>query len=56
MGDSLHNMDVTQVLRLHRVAGGELGEVVLIGIEPADIQLREGLSPELERRLDGDKL
>jgi len=51
MGDSLHDMNVAQVLRLHRVAGGELGEVVLIGIEPADIALREGLSPELERRL-----
>ena len=51
MGDSLHNMGVAQVLRLHEVARGELGEVVLIGIEPADIQLREGLSTELERRL-----
>ena len=51
IGDSLHDMNVAQVLRLHCVAGGELGEVVLIGIEPADIALREGLSPELEQRL-----
>jgi len=51
MDDSLHNMDVAQVLRLHRVAGGQLGKMVLIGIEPADIKLREGLSPELEGRL-----
>lgn len=50
-GDSLHDLGVVQALRLHRIAGGNLGEVILIGVEPQDVVLREGLSPVLQTRL-----
>lgn len=51
LGDSLHDMDVVHALRMHRLAGGSLGEVALIGIEPGEVSLREGLSPALEARM-----
>jgi len=48
---SLHDLDAVHALRLHRLAGGRLGEVVLIGVEPAEVLPRNGLSPALRRRL-----
>jgi len=48
---SLHDLDAVHALRLHRLSGGRLGEVVLIGVEPAEIVQREGLSPVLQKRL-----
>ena len=51
MGDSLHDLNAVQALRMHELARGALGEVILIGVEPADVSLRMGLSPELEERL-----
>jgi len=51
MGDSLHHLDVLQSLTLHLVAGGRLGEVTVIGVEPAEVLPREGLSLALQARL-----
>lgn len=51
LGDSLHDMGVVHAIQLHRLAGGEIGEIVVIGIEPQDVSLREGLSPTLQQRL-----
>jgi len=51
LGDSLHDIGVIHAIQLHRIAGGEIGEVVLIGVEPQDVSLREGLSPALQECL-----
>ena len=52
LGDSLHDMNVVHALQLHRLAGGNLGEVVLVGIEPKEFTfLHEGLSFVLQERL-----
>lgn len=44
-GDSLHDIGVAHAVQMHCLAGGNLGEIVVIGIEPLEIALREGLSP-----------
>jgi len=51
IGNSLHDPGVAHAIQLHRLAGGEIGQIVVIGIEPQDISLREGLSPALQQRL-----
>jgi len=52
LGDSVHGLNVVHALQLHRLAGGELGEVVLIGVEPKEYScLQQGLSPVLQERL-----
>jgi len=48
---SLHQYSVAPALRDALLAGVDLGEVVLIGIEPAGVQGSLGLSPELSRRM-----
>jgi hydrogenase maturation protease len=50
-GASLHELNVVHALQLHRIGGGKLNEVILIGIEPAEVALREGLSPAVRDRL-----
>lgn len=51
VGASLHEVDAVGALQLYQVAGGKLGEVVLIGVEPQEVALRDGLSPALQARL-----
>ena len=51
LGDSLHDLDVVHALRVHRLVGGELGEIILIGIEPESITLRDGLFPAVRAAL-----
>ncbi|MFH1602599.1 MAG: hydrogenase maturation protease [Pseudomonadota bacterium] len=52
LGDSLHDINVVHALQLHHLAGGNLGEVVLVGIEPKEFAfLHEGLSSVLQERL-----
>lgn len=48
---SLHQYSVVPALRDALLAGIDLADVVLIGIEPAGVQRRLGLSPELSRRM-----
>jgi hydrogenase maturation protease len=50
-GHSLHNMGVLHALSLHLLAGGGLGEVVLISMEPAEVTFGKGLSEAVEARL-----
>ena len=51
LGDSLHDIDVLDALQMHRLAGGRIGELILIGIEPEQVVLHQGLSPSLRKRL-----
>jgi hydrogenase maturation protease len=51
LGASLHELDAAHALELHRLVGGKLNDVTLIGIEPAQVALREGLSPAVRERL-----
>jgi len=51
LGDSLHDTNVLDALQMHRLAGGRIGELILIGIEPEQVVLRQGLSPALRERL-----
>lgn len=50
-GASLHELNVVHALQLHRIGGGKLNEVILIGIEPESVALREGLSAAVRKRL-----
>lgn len=50
-GDSLHDMNVIHALQMHRLTGNQVGEVVLIGIEPQEVILRDALSPALRNKL-----
>ena len=50
-GESLHDLNVIHALQLHRIVTGKLNEVILIGVEPESVALREGLSPALRERL-----
>jgi len=50
-GASLHELNVVHALQLHRIGGGKLNEVILIGIEPEEVALREGLSPAVRKCL-----
>ena len=51
LGDSLHDIGVAHAVQMHCLAGGNLGEIVVIGIEPLDVAPREGLSPALAARV-----
>jgi len=51
LGESLHDLNVLHALQLHRIVTGKMNEVVLIGVEPESVVLREGLSPVLRERL-----
>jgi len=48
---SLHQYSVVPALRDALLAGVDLGEVVLIGVEPVTVERRLGLSPELSKRM-----
>ena len=48
---SAHEMGVPQNLRLMALSGNEPSEVIIIGIEPKEIDLGTELSPELETKL-----
>lgn len=48
---SVHEMGVPQNLRLVALSGNEPSEVVIIGIEPKEIDLGTELSPELEMKI-----
>jgi hydrogenase maturation protease len=50
-GESLHGLNVLHALQLHRMVTGKMNEVILIGVEPESVALREGLSPALRERL-----
>ena len=50
-GVSLHESDLLQVIALSRRLGECPEEVVIFGIEPADISAGEGLSPALREGL-----
>jgi hydrogenase maturation protease len=50
-GESLHDLNVLHALQLHLIATEKMNEVVLIGVEPESVLLREGLSPALRERL-----
>lgn len=51
LGDSLHDLNVIHALHLYRLAGGQCGDVVVIGVEPHEVVLRDSLSPTLRHRL-----
>lgn len=48
---SAHEMGVPQNLKLMALSGNEPSEVVIIGIEPGEIDLGTELSPELESKI-----
>ena len=50
-GFSLHDLNVVDALQLHRIGGGKLNEVTLIGIEPEEVALRDGLSVAVRKCL-----
>jgi hydrogenase maturation protease len=50
-GLSLHDIGVLDSLRLERLSGKLTDNVVIYGIEPASIELRIGLSDQVQRRL-----
>jgi hydrogenase maturation protease len=49
---SLHDVDILSVIELARWTGDCPGEILIFGIEPAAIEPKESLSPELAERLD----
>ena len=51
LAGSLHDMGAVHALRLHRIAGGHIGEVIVLGVEPCEVTPREGISPPLQSRL-----
>jgi len=51
LGDSLHDINLLDALQMHRLAGGQIGELILIGVEPKQVTLHMGLSPALRERL-----
>jgi hydrogenase maturation protease len=50
-GLSLHEADLMDIIDLARRLGQCPEEIVIFGIEPGSIDQREGLSPELQKRL-----
>jgi hydrogenase maturation protease len=48
---SVHELGVPQNLRLMSLSGNEPSEVVIIGIEPKEIEWGTELSPELEMKI-----
>ena len=50
-GVSLHETSLPEAFALAEVAGAKFGEVVVLGVEPAEVKPGEGLSPTLEARL-----
>ena len=50
-GLSLHEADLMDIIDLARRLGQCPDEVLIFGIEPASVEEREGLSPELQKRL-----
>jgi hydrogenase maturation protease len=48
---SLHDLGVRQMLSMARLSGMEIGPAVLVGVEAADISLRDGLSQEVRRAM-----
>jgi len=50
-GVSLHETSLPEAFALAEVAGAKCGEVVVVGVEPAEVKPGEGLSPILEARL-----
>ena len=51
-GQSLHEGDVLRVLELAETMGDPPGETVFFGIQPASIEPRESLSPELQENFE----
>jgi len=48
---SAHEMGVVENLKLMSLAGNEPGEIVIIGIEPGEIEFGTELSPELRSKV-----
>jgi hydrogenase maturation protease len=48
---SPHQIDLREVLALAAFRGSMPAEVAAVGAQPADVQMRHGLSPALERRV-----
>ena len=48
---SPHQIDLREVLALASFRGSMPQDVVAVGAQPADVQLRDGLSPVLEHRI-----
>jgi hydrogenase maturation protease len=48
-----HGMEPDTVFALLKTLGGEIGEVWVVGCEPAQIDDRMGLSPPVEASVDG---
>ena len=48
---SVHELGVPQNLRLMALSGNEPSEVVIIGIEPKEMDWGTELSPELEKKI-----
>ncbi|MCK4274701.1 MAG: HyaD/HybD family hydrogenase maturation endopeptidase [Dehalococcoidales bacterium] len=48
---SAHEMGVVENLKLISLTGNEPGEIVIIGIEPGEIEFGTELSPELEQKV-----
>ncbi|MCK4863694.1 MAG: HyaD/HybD family hydrogenase maturation endopeptidase [Dehalococcoidales bacterium] len=48
---SAHEMGVVENLKLMSLAGNEPAEIVIIGIEPGEIEFGTELSPELQQKL-----
>ncbi len=51
LGDSLHDLDIVQTLRLHQLVEEQSSEYVLIGIEPGHVGPGAGLSETVRARL-----
>lgn len=50
-GVSLHETSLPEAFALAELAGSRFGEVVVLGVEPAEVAAAEGLSPLLAERV-----
>ena len=47
-----HAIDLAQVFAMVRTLGGQLGRVLVVGCEPAELSEQMGLSPPVERAVE----
>ena len=48
---SLHEMGILESLKMMELAGSKLADTIVIGVEPAEVEVGLGLSRELKRQM-----
>ena len=48
---SLHDWDLMKSIEISRSLGEAPGKILIFAVQPASLEMREGLSPELETRI-----